>query len=330
MRYLSFFSGIGGFEVAIEKRYKGDVTCLGYSEVDKKAISIYTENFPNHPSLGDIREISDDKIKVVTKGGCDLIVGGFPCQNLTSYGYTRNVGTGLEGEKSGLFYELLRIIKETLRQNPGVDIILENNASMRNSEREKITEALQKVFRRRRVYVEKIDAGDMGVQTRKRLFWTTFPVEQPKRRIQAWNNVLDPVSSESTFQVMSEDLISYLNAPCSLNKNYSKAKVRVMKNKGGESYRFVKNDVATRWYLQVSNTSDRNSKPLVRGHSYLNDGRGLLDGNFVPRHYNQKEMCRLFGFPVKFGKGLSRNQAIMLFGNCVVVHVVDHILGFRI
>lgn len=51
MKYLSLFSGIGGFELGIGE--KG--TCVGYSEIDKYARQIYEKHFPTHKWLGDIK-----------------------------------------------------------------------------------------------------------------------------------------------------------------------------------------------------------------------------------------------------------------------------------
>lgn len=62
MRYLSLFSGIGGFEVAIhqfyeEKREKEDAICVGYSEIDKHAIAEYARHYPDHHNLGDVTKL---------------------------------------------------------------------------------------------------------------------------------------------------------------------------------------------------------------------------------------------------------------------------------
>jgi len=53
MKYLSLFSGIGGFEIGISNVYP-DAICVGFSEVDKHAIQVYTHHFPEHENLGDI------------------------------------------------------------------------------------------------------------------------------------------------------------------------------------------------------------------------------------------------------------------------------------
>jgi len=55
MKYLSLFSGIGGFELGIQQAYEdilGSVVCIGFSEIDKYAIQIYEKHF-KHKNYGD-------------------------------------------------------------------------------------------------------------------------------------------------------------------------------------------------------------------------------------------------------------------------------------
>ena len=98
MKYFSAFSGIGGFELGMPKNWE----CVGYSEILDSAIKIYQKHFPNHKNYGDITKINPADLP-----DFDLFVGGFPCQDLSIAG--RRIG--LEGERSGLFYEIVRIIK---------------------------------------------------------------------------------------------------------------------------------------------------------------------------------------------------------------------------
>lgn len=99
MKYFSLISGVGGFELAIGN--KGE--CVGFSEIDKYAISVYNYHFPNHKSYGDI-----SKIDWKTVPDFDLVVGGSPCQDLSVAGKQK----GLSGERSGLFFEFVRCLKE--------------------------------------------------------------------------------------------------------------------------------------------------------------------------------------------------------------------------
>ena len=102
MNYMDLFSGIGGFALGLslagiefEEHW--------FSEIDKNAINIYRKHFPKAKELGDVRTIRDfSGIKA------DIITFGFPCQDLSVAGKRR----GLEGDRSGLFFEAMRIIRE--------------------------------------------------------------------------------------------------------------------------------------------------------------------------------------------------------------------------
>jgi DNA (cytosine-5)-methyltransferase 1 len=77
MRYFSTFSGIGGFELGIGKRAE----CVGYSEVDKYAISNLPKELPRkHKAYGDITKINPSELFPTLT----CIVGGFPCQAFLS------------------------------------------------------------------------------------------------------------------------------------------------------------------------------------------------------------------------------------------------------
>ena len=126
MKYFSLFSGVGGFELAINNVYdnrpnirnrdktlsevqpitterEGGTTCVGFSEIDKYAISVYQYHYPNHKNYGDI-----SKIEWNTVPDFDLVVGGSPCQDLSVAGKQK----GLSGARSGLFFEFVRCLKE--------------------------------------------------------------------------------------------------------------------------------------------------------------------------------------------------------------------------
>lgn len=65
IKYFSTFSGIGGFELGIENATAelGLTTeCIGFSEVDKFAISVYRRHLPNARNYGDIKQINTDEL----------------------------------------------------------------------------------------------------------------------------------------------------------------------------------------------------------------------------------------------------------------------------
>ena len=75
MRYFSMFSGIGGFELGIQ-RAMSDAECVGYSEIDRHAEAVYRRHFPEHEGFGDATRIVSSELP-----NFDLLVAGFPCQS---------------------------------------------------------------------------------------------------------------------------------------------------------------------------------------------------------------------------------------------------------
>ena len=101
--FLDLFSGIGGFALGAYwagLRFDGHY----FSEVDNYAIRVYQQRFPDAIGLGDIRKIRGQDLP---KGDW-ITCGGFPCQDISVAGK----GAGLEGERSGLWFEYARLIGE--------------------------------------------------------------------------------------------------------------------------------------------------------------------------------------------------------------------------
>ena len=100
LRLGSLFDGSGGFPLAA-------IICgikpIWASEVEPFPIRVTQKKLPQVKHLGDIKDIDGSKIEPV-----DIISFGSPCQDLSIAGKR----AGLEGEKSNLFYEAIRVIKE--------------------------------------------------------------------------------------------------------------------------------------------------------------------------------------------------------------------------
>lgn len=104
MDYLSLFSGIGGFEKGIENsKYNEELKCIGFSEVDKYATSIYKRHFPKHRELGDVTKIRTEDLPEF-----EFLVGGFPCQAFSITGKRR----GFDDTRGTLFFEIARVLKD--------------------------------------------------------------------------------------------------------------------------------------------------------------------------------------------------------------------------
>lgn len=100
----SLFDGIGGFPLAA---LKNQINPVWASEIEPFPIAITKEHFPTIEHLGNILNIDGKKIPNV-----DIVTAGSPCQDLSIAGNR----AGLSGEKSSLFMEMIRIIKE-MREN---------------------------------------------------------------------------------------------------------------------------------------------------------------------------------------------------------------------
>ena len=96
----SLFSGSGGFELAASIC---GIKPIWASEIEPLPILITKKNFPEMKHLGDIGYIKGDKIEPVT-----IISGGSPCQDMSIAGQR----AGLDGDRSGLFRQQIRIVKE--------------------------------------------------------------------------------------------------------------------------------------------------------------------------------------------------------------------------
>lgn len=104
----SLFDGIGGFPLAAQRC---GIRALWASEIEPNCIAVTKRHFPEMQHLGSITEIDGGKIPPV-----DIISFGSPCQDLSVAGKQ----SGLDGERSGLFREAVRIIYEMRRATNGV------------------------------------------------------------------------------------------------------------------------------------------------------------------------------------------------------------------
>jgi DNA (cytosine-5)-methyltransferase 3A len=151
MKILSLFDGISCARVALERR--GIPVEIYYaSEIDKYAIQISRKNWPDIVQVGSVVGLDTKQFKKI-----DLLIGGSPCQDLSIAKKDRK---GLSGDRSGLFWEYVRILKLLKPKY----FILENVNSMPKEAKDLITKTLG-------VEPIMIDAALVSAQRRKRLFW---------------------------------------------------------------------------------------------------------------------------------------------------------------
>ena len=107
LRLLSLFSGIGAFEKALGDK----VELVNYCEIDKYAAKAYSliHNVSEDLNLKDVTKVDTSKLHNI-----DMVTYGFPCQDISNAGKRQGfVDSNGNRTRSGLFFEALRIIKDT-------------------------------------------------------------------------------------------------------------------------------------------------------------------------------------------------------------------------
>lgn len=114
MKVLDLFSGIGGFSLGLER---AGMETVAFCEVDPFCQKVLQKHWQNVPILEDVTTHGFNK-------PVDLVTAGFPCQDISFAGK----GAGLSGERSGLFWHILR----TVRMVGQPKLLLENVAALLN------------------------------------------------------------------------------------------------------------------------------------------------------------------------------------------------------
>jgi DNA (cytosine-5)-methyltransferase 1 len=160
---VSLFAGIGGFDLALSNA--GVKVCASV-EIDNKCRDVLSKHFPKTKLFSDVKDVTGDQLRAagfIPERG--IITAGFPCQDLSVAGLRK----GLAGSRSGLFWEIIRLVDETQPRY----LIIENVAGLLSSQSGRdlgiVIEAL--VERRYGIAWRVLDSQHFGVpQRRRRVF----------------------------------------------------------------------------------------------------------------------------------------------------------------
>jgi len=114
-KFISLFAGVGGFDLGMEQ---AGHECVAQVEWDKNAAGVLKHRWPNVPLFCDVSKVSADDLP-----DADFITYGFPCQDLSVAGKRE----GLDGKRSGLFYEATRLIRELRSRGCGLRFAVAEN-----------------------------------------------------------------------------------------------------------------------------------------------------------------------------------------------------------
>ena len=287
MRVLSLFDGIACGRLALERAGIPVERYVAY-EIEPNAIKVSKANWNDVEHCGDVTVADFSQYK-----GFDVIIGGFPCQDLSINKRNRK---GLEGNRSGLFWHLVRAIEEV---NPKY-FLVENNYKMPQKDQDIITKTLG-------VEPILIYSGKVSAQSRYRLYWTNIPNVQQPEDLHIY--LKDIVEHGETKE---KDLTNFTKFNNKTYTNYDRpARIGTI-GKGGQGERVY--SIEGKSVTLTANGGGRGAK----GGLYLING--------TVRKPTPIECERLQTLPDNYTACLSDNERRKVIGNGWTVDVIAHIL----
>jgi DNA (cytosine-5)-methyltransferase 1 len=368
MKYFDTFTGIGGFTLAINNAYENNhaqslseieqdkerwdrtfnedrpdgvlprhweqssnPVCIGYSEIDKYADSIYQRHFPNHINYGDITKINAEELP-----DFDLLVGGFPCQAFSIAGKRG----GFEDTRGTLFFDLARILRT---KRPRL-FVFENVKGLLSHDKGNtfkiIISTLDELGYDTQWQV--LNSKNFGVpQNRERVFiighlrGTSRPEVFPIRESDGGNTESQGETSGERKRIRGNtastlaardykgggNLIQLNNPIHSNDRVYGTDGVSLTLNtmQGGNRQPFVATQLGNS--KKYGNATGSDVAYTLRA----SEPNGVMNESQI-RRLTPTECERLQGFPDNWTEGVSDTQRYKCCGNAVTVNVVQEIM----
>lgn len=302
---VSLFAGVGGFDLALER---AGVKVVASVEWDKKAQDVLRRHFPQSTIFGDISGVTGEQlIAAGFRPANGIITGGFPCQDLSVAGKR----AGLGGSRSGLFWEIYRILNETKAQN----FILENVGGLLSSNNGRdmrtVINALNELGygigwrcfdsqyfgvsqRRKRIFIVGL-LGDSGESASK-----VLAIEEGRERFTRTGGKEESRVAVGSPKRTANDLV------------HTFSKARRAQNVG-DYETWVERD-----YTNTLNLFD-NATEVRATELVISQGR--------VRRLMPIEMERLQGFPDNWTDGQADSNRYKQMGNAVTVPVAEYIIN---
>lgn len=289
---LSLFDGMSCGQVALE-RIGVKVDRYFASEIKKHAIKVTMNNYPNTIQIGDVTKVSYKDGVLYTEQGnymvdkIDLLIGGSPCQD---FSVLKANGKGLEGDKSKLFYEYLRLLKEIKPK-----YFLLENVKMKKESEKQLNEYLG-------VEGLHINSSLVSYQNRPRIYWSNIP------------NITIPKDRNIDFQdyigKFGEDLEQY-----KVKRTPSREKMW-NNGQGRNSFGTCDNKTNATKINCLTRKQDRSPNS------------GLIQYKDFCRYLTRRELEQGQTVPLGYTDCVSYNQAQDLLGDGWTVDVIAHILSY--
>lgn len=348
--YFSTFSGIGGFELGIERAYlrthkqqKREEACIslprhqlhsqskctrrwpspyrvGFSELDKYAIQIYQRHFPEHQNYGDITKINGQ-----TLPDFELLVGGFPCQAFSIAGNRR----GFEDTRGTLFFDLARILAA---KQPRL-CLLENVKGLLSHDQGRtfftIISTLDELGYD--IQWQVLNSKNQGVpQNRERVFIVghlrgtprpeVFPIEACRREDTAAHSKISNVVSVALTEARTESAKRARRKAMEEGRDWSPRRGKELVPRKDDKANTLTGNTGREQLLACP--------PQARPHGSIKvePPQTLVRPQTQIRRLTPTECERLQGFPDGWTEGVSDTQRYKCLGNAVTVNVVQAIM----
>lgn len=289
MNALSLFDGISCGQLALQ-RAGIRVDKYFASEINKYAIQVTQENFPDTIQLGDVTKWRTWGLPKI-----DLLLGGSPCQGFSFAGKQLN----FDDPRSKLFFEFVKVLKEVKPK-----YFLLENVKMKQEYQDVISDELG-------VQPIEINSSLVSAQNRIRLYWTNIPVS------------CKPIDKE----VYLKDILQYTkdwNKATIVGRRLDKNGHRQDYDKSIciTQCLEVRQSNTNKSNCLTTVAKDNVLTPLSLGR-YTN----AFTSEYKFRYYTPIECERLQTIPDNYTGGLSDNQRYKCLGNGWTVDVIAHILG---
>ena len=285
MNVLSLFDGISCGQVALNR---AGIKYDNYyaSEIDKNAIKVTMNNYPDTIQLGDVTKWKEWDLPKI-----DLIIAGSPCQGFSFAGK----GLNFDDPRSKLFFDFLHILKHHKPR-----FFLLENVKMKKEYEDVITDSLG-------VTPSNINSNLLTAQNRQRLYWTNIPFDI---NIPTKNLVSQDIVSEQILSKKEIDTIDLLKELNFRNFRTDNSKKRIIGNVRGGDQKIN--------CLTASNTYNPagcGCSNFVFKTSYGYDWRKI----------NRTECELAQTLPLGYTKVISEGLAKKALGNGWTVDVISHI-----
>lgn len=352
MRHLELFAGIGGFRRAMDLLTQDHIMnfhCIGYSEIDAKAVKTYCANF--HPeadgevALGDIVEFTSNVDNITSLPGFDLLTGGFPCQTFSMMGKQ----AGFNEDRGQMFFRILDILRE---RRPRY-VLLENVKNLRNHDK-------GRTFLRIKAELEALGYSVFSdifntakfhlPQTRNRLliFATTEPVPENFKEIFTCENVADAFEavyaglSTSNYATVNDLLLQEVAPKYFLSERIKPTILADgsanFKSRSDINMSIARPLTATMHKMHRACQDNYYSQDFIESHGAVNPAKTMTKEELAQlpiRKLTPEEAFMLQGFPAVFAQngrnaGVADGSLYKQAGNAVSVNTIYATLYFLI